>query len=128
MAHFSYWNDPGIEDVTLKFTWGVNYASAVHEGDPHTGRPARPWTDDVIAKNDIEGIFVDCFEESGYEIHQAWEMFASKMNTLFREQIESPVYDWYGTTVRRSGEIVDSPRNIVDLGNLRDSQRWELYP
>lgn len=52
----------------------------------------------------------------------ALESVVDELAAKFRELIESPVFEWPGTTVRRSGEVVGSPRNIVDLGNLRDSQ------
>jgi hypothetical protein len=48
---------------------------------------------------------------------------AGNLAARFRELIESPVFEWPGQTIRRSGEVAGSPRNIVDLGNLRDSQR-----
>lgn len=33
------------------------------------------------------------------------------------------IYPWIGTTRRANGEIAASPRDIVDLGRLRDSQQ-----
>jgi hypothetical protein len=36
--------------------------------------------------------------------------------------IESPIWEWDGITHRRNGSIASSPRDIVDLGELRDSQ------
>lgn len=48
--------------------------------------------------------------------------FIRTINILIDEldnQLKSKKWDWDGTiTVRRSGEIVGSPRNIVDLGGL----------
>jgi hypothetical protein len=40
--------------------------------------------------------------------------------------IESPTWEWDGITHRRNGEIASSPRDILDLGNLRDSQAVEF--
>lgn len=36
--------------------------------------------------------------------------------------IDADLYDYPRTTQRKSGEIVGSPRNLVDLGNLKDSK------
>jgi len=36
-------------------------------------------------------------------------------------QLEDPKWEWDRITKRKSGAIVDSPRDIVDLGTLRDS-------
>lgn len=36
--------------------------------------------------------------------------------------IDADLYNYPRTTQRKSGEIVNSPRNIVDLGNLRESK------
>ena len=52
--------------------------------------------------------------------------FAVDMDRLLTEAIEQPVYPWPGFTKRRSGEEVFSPRNIVDLGEFRDSQGYSF--
>ena len=44
-----------------------------------------------------------------------------------REEIESEKWDWPRTTHRKNGEVVDSPRSIVDEGDLRDSQQDPVY-
>lgn len=36
--------------------------------------------------------------------------------------IDADLYDYPRTTQRKSGEIVSSPRNLVDLGDLKDSK------
>lgn len=41
--------------------------------------------------------------------------------------IESPIWEWDGITLRKNGEIVGSPRSIVDTGELRDSQQDPVY-
>jgi hypothetical protein len=43
----------------------------------------------------------------------------------FRREIEAEKWDWPRETKRRSGPTVGSPRDIVDLGGLRNSQRRE---
>lgn len=50
------------------------------------------------------------------------EAFAEQCQT----EIESDKWEWPRTTHRQNGEVVTSPRNIVDTGRLRDSQRIEI--
>lgn len=52
----------------------------------------------------------------------AVESVLSGLDSAFTQKIESGEYEWPGPTYRANGELVFSPRNIVDLGNLRDSQ------
>jgi hypothetical protein len=37
--------------------------------------------------------------------------------------IDSPVFVWGTTTRRKNGQVVSDPRNAIDLGGLRDSQK-----
>ena len=43
----------------------------------------------------------------------------------FRREIESVRWNWPNETIRSNGQPVGSPRDIVDIGGLRDSQRRE---
>ena len=43
----------------------------------------------------------------------------------FLREIDAVKWDWPRSTKRRSGATVGSPRDIVDLGGLRDSQKRE---
>ena len=45
------------------------------------------------------------------------------LNDQFQAEITAVQWDWPNPTGRKNGTIVDSPRDIVDLGNLRDSQQ-----
>lgn len=50
------------------------------------------------------------------------------------QAIESPIYDWPNVTIRRNGQVVGSPRNIVDTRYFIESQyvipisqsEWEI--
>jgi hypothetical protein len=50
------------------------------------------------------------------------------------DAINDAVYFWPNQTIRSTGEVANSPRNIVDQGTFRDSQRatrislrrWEI--
>jgi hypothetical protein len=43
------------------------------------------------------------------------------------EAIEAEIWKWDGTTLRKNGDFVGSPRDIVDTGELRDSQQEPVY-
>ena len=52
---------------------------------------------------------------------------AGKLGAEFTKQISDVKWDWTPdvTTIRKNGAEVTRPRDIVDLGNLRSSQRRE---
>lgn len=66
----------------------------------------------TATKNILERICQDAFDEVLEQLARG-----------FRELIESPVFDWPNTTRRRNGQVVSTPRDIVDRGDLRDSQQ-----
>lgn len=43
----------------------------------------------------------------------------------FKEEIEAVKWRWPNDTIRANGSVAGSPRDIVDLGGLRDSQTRE---
>jgi len=59
-------------------------------------------------------------------IAAAFEETAKELNESFHQSIIDPKWQWDRVTVRRSGEVAGSPRNIVDLGTLRDSQDFKI--
>ena len=50
----------------------------------------------------------------------------TELAATFRKQFETPKWDWPRETVRSNGSVVDSPRDIVDTGELRDSYSNEV--
>jgi hypothetical protein len=50
---------------------------------------------------------------------------AGKLGAEFTKQISDVKWDWPNKTIRKNGQEVTAPRDIVDLGNLRSSQRRE---
>ena len=54
-------------------------------------------------------------------IDRAFERLVDEFKDLQIEQLERVKWDWYRNTKRQSGQIVNSPRDIVDTGKLRDS-------
>jgi len=54
---------------------------------------------------------------------------AEDLSPQLKLQFEKEVYAWKGPnfeTRRKNGEVVTEPRNIVDTGALRDSQKWSI--
>lgn len=60
-------------------------------------------------------------------ISGAWKDTVNAYAENCQAAIESDVWEWDGTTLRKNGEIASSPRDIVDLGELRDSQQEPVY-
>jgi hypothetical protein len=56
-------------------------------------------------------------------ISAAWKDTAQELDGAFRQAITSPLYEWPRPTPRSNGQIAGSPRDIVDRGELRDSQK-----
>lgn len=54
-------------------------------------------------------------------LNKAFTGFVDKVVDAATDQIEAVKWDWDRVTVRSTGEIVYTPRNIVDTGYLRDS-------
>ena len=55
----------------------------------------------------------------------AFHKTADRFSDSLDESIEADVYEWDRITHRKSGEIVGTPRNVVDTGYLKDT-RYEV--
>lgn len=56
---------------------------------------------------------------------EALEVVVRDLANAFQNLIEANIYDWPNTTQRQNGSTVSSPRNIVDTGEFKRSQRLE---
>lgn len=56
---------------------------------------------------------------------EALEVVVRDLASAFQNLIEANVYDWPNTTQRQNGSVVTSPRDIVDTGDFKRSQRVE---
>jgi len=123
MARIENWNPPKLSVNTAIYEWDVDYAADVHEGvfTDKNSNPARPWTDDAIGRTNLEQEFRQAYVASE-DLDESFQELAQILFNEFHVSMESEIWDWPRQTKRRSGEIVDSPRNIVDLGDLYDSQ------
>lgn len=59
-------------------------------------------------------------------LRQIFIEYNEKLHESIKDSILSTKWEWDRTTYRKNGEIVDSPRNIIDTGELLDSQSWEI--
>lgn len=56
------------------------------------------------------------------KVESAFDKTASDFAEAQRLQMDAEVYEWPRVTERVNGEVVSSPRDIVDTGELQDSQ------
>lgn len=59
-------------------------------------------------------------------VNAALEDVAEEIHGLIIESIEDKGWDWPRETRRRSGQVVGSPRDIVDTQTLRNSQDYDI--
>jgi hypothetical protein len=59
-------------------------------------------------------------------IDETWREMGEPIDSAHTQAIESKVYPWGNYTLRKNGQLVSSPRDIVDTGALRDSQSCVL--
>ncbi|MBW4598913.1 MAG: hypothetical protein KME29_04695 [Calothrix sp. FI2-JRJ7] len=55
-------------------------------------------------------------------VNNAFDVAIEELSDAYDEALESDIWQWDRTTVRRNGEIVDSPRNAVDEEELINSK------
>lgn len=127
MARIENWNPPKLTVNKAVYEWGVDYATDVHEGAIRgdTVFPARPWTDDAIGRTDLEKEFRQAYIDTE-DLNQSFEDLAQIMFNEFHVSMASDIWTWPRTTFRKNSDVVDSPRDIVDLGNLYESQSLSL--
>lgn len=125
-----------ISSKTATYTWTANYAPIVHEGGTRgngTVLPARPWVWRTVGLNGQERSY-DILQDFNDKIRTAnsfdelFEDIANKLDSEFRKTIEAKIFEWDVATKRKNESIVTSPRNIVDLGKLKESQSMSIQP
>ena len=131
------WNkNINISPKTATYTWSANYAPIVHEGGTRkdgSDLPARPWVWRTVGLNGQERRY-DIVQDFNDKIRTAnsfdelFEDIATELNSEFRKTIEAEIFAWDATTKRKNSFTVTTPRNIVDLANLRDSQSKSIQP
>lgn len=119
------WNPPRIEIKKARYKWNKNYAAINHEGGiskDGTKFYPRRWTQVAIQR------FVNVpltFQQQYYSTQDIEAAFFNTVEALsqgFNDAMDWEGYDWQGATLRSDGELVTTPRNIVDTGALKHSQ------
>jgi hypothetical protein len=57
---------------------------------------------------------------------RAVEIVMGELSAAFQQSLEEEVWSWPRETRRVNGEIVSSPRNIIDTGTLKRSHSWKM--
>lgn len=122
------WTPPKIthQQAVLKNT--ADYATDVHFGDVRkdgTEKPARPWMDTAIAETDLIQILKASFNATG-NFDRAFVETATELHDAMKELILDERWEWDRPTRRHNGQIVESPRDIYDTGNLYRSQELDF--
>lgn len=122
-------NLPKAQVATFK--WGVDYATKLHEGwtlKSGESAPARPWVwvtaDSFNFKEEFSTILSSNFTKSkglGESIKTSFFKLSENFGQEMQSSIQDPIWNWPRHTLRKSGDLVGSPRDIVDLGGLINS-------
>lgn len=115
-------NPPKIPIKKATYVWNSEYAAINHNGSfsEEIRRQPRPWVYKTISDFSVESELQKEFDRT-QNITTAFKNTAIKLGEEFTNTIESPVFFYPTTTYRKNGEVVTSPRNVVDMGDLRDS-------
>lgn len=126
MARIENWNPPTITNRNATYSWNVDYAALVHEGNYEAGYPARPWVDNAVSAIDFEADFAVKYRKSE-SLDAAFLHVVDVLSEQSLFELTNPVYDWPRNTQRRSGEFVRAGlRDIYDTGRLYSSQSVEV--
>ena len=122
-------NLPKFQVATFK--WNVDYAAKLHEGwtlKNGESAPARPWVwvtaDSFNFKKEFSTILSPNSSKSkslGEAIKDSFVKLSNGFGEEMQNSIRSPIWNWPRYTLRKSGDLVGSPRDIVDLGGLINS-------
>lgn len=123
------WNPPRIYNKSASYDWQVDYAEEVHNGSVSLGgqrKLPRPWVYEAVSQYiDIVENMKLIYQTTG-NINVAFADTVWDLQRAFTNAIEDEIYYWNGVTYRQNGDVVESPRDIVDTGALRDSLKVEF--
>lgn len=114
--------------IIATYRWSAPHAVIVHEGATMrngTEYPARPFATNTAQEFDFEGEYADRLESSK-DFRQSFFEVAENFGEACQGAIKDPRWDWPRQTVRRNGQTVTSPRDIVDTQELLDSYSKEV--
>lgn len=122
------WKPPKHSIDTAILKWGAGHAAIAHEGATlrnGTKIPPRRWTQYALNQQSPLDTFADSVM-NGASLDKAFRNCASRFYRDCEDGIRSDVWSWPRATKRVNGEVAGSPRNIVDTGELADSQSMEV--
>jgi len=129
MAKITNWNPPKIENSDAALYNTSDYSPRVHEGETTksgTTIRARPYMQAAIDETDSEQIFLENFNPETCNVNEAFSDLIVHLHDEVKANILDERWNWPRTTKRVSGQIVSSPRNIYDQGNLYENQEAEI--
>ena len=117
------WTAQKIPSRRARVISGVGYSAAVFFGE--AGKPARPWMWVAASEIDFGLELTQNFKRLG-NIDAAFDAVALNLFSGIRDALKKEIYEWPRVTLRSSGAIVGSPRDIFDTGELWRGHRLEL--
>lgn len=124
MSHSLSWNPPKIQDLEAVYDWQADHAARTHNGSfgEEIRTFPRPWVYRTLSMVAVDEMIQAYLDKDG-DIKKAFDKTVEDLKKAFTETIESPIFYYPTKTYRQNGEVVTSPRDIVDRGTLRDSLR-----
>lgn len=124
------WHPPNIEDHTALLISEPDHSADVQYGearDDGTMKPATPFMTAAVANLDLEDAFANFYRLEG-NVKDAFVDTVEALHEEIKGQITDEKWEWDRVTVRSSGEVVGTPRDRVDTGELLMGQTYVIDP
>lgn len=122
------WNPPDLSNMAIaRHAYTKDYAAEVHDG--LTRDTARPWVETTVLEFDFAQAIADELVNAPITratFVQAWQAANEELGNAFDDAMNDQRWAWPRTTVRSTGEVAGTVRNIVDTGELRDSRELDF--
>ena len=145
------WKEVVLPSVVVRHQYDAGHALEVHEGatfqngyqgsilgesqNPNPALRARPWVETTLYEVDFAEMMAEKIRSSdigsggiGAPIAEAFYLANSDLGEMMQFNLLDERWHWPGETRRRNGEIVGSPRDIYDTGELYRSYRMFSVP
>jgi len=123
------WNPLEIEAESARIISAPDHSFDVHYGESRadgTMTPARGYMSAAQDVFPLEDVFVSQLQVEGGSFHDAFVNTGEALLEEVKGQITDVKWEWDRATVRSSGEVVGTPRSIVDTGELLEGQILEI--
>lgn len=117
------WQPPKINSMMAHHESGAEHSVFVVTGGYRSDgsvMPGRDFFQSAIDKTN--------FTITNGDIETGFNQINEELHINIKDAIASKQWEWDRTTYRRNGEVATSPRNIVDTGELLNSQSWGIQP